>query len=468
MIPVILSGGSGTRLWPLSRPLYPKQFLALHGENTLFQDTLLRVAEAGLSEAIVVSNEDHRFIVEENAAQIDQRLKAIILEPAARNTAPAIAVAALKALEEDKEAILMVLPADHIIEDVHTFAKAAKTAETLAKKGLLVTFGIKPTEPHTGYGYIETGDDIDKGVSFKLSSFKEKPDLKTAEGFIKDGNYLWNSGMFCFKAATYLEELKVHEPEIAKFALESLADSHEDLGFIRLGQESFSRCPDISIDYAVMEHTHNGAVVSLDAHWSDIGSWDAVWKASKKDEDGNVSHGQTMIRETKNTYIHSEDRLVSVLGCEDLVIIDTQDALLVAKKDKVQDIKEIVAELKKANDSRAKHHRTVYRPWGHYDSICHGERDQVKRITVKPGAKLSIQKHFHRSEHWVVVKGTARVTKGEETIVLTENESVYLPLGIVHALENPGKIPLQIIEVQTGSYLGEDDIVRLEDRYGRA
>ena len=468
MIPVILSGGSGTRLWPLSRPLYPKQFLALHGQNTLFQDTLLRVAEAGLSDAIIVSNEEHRFIVEENAAEIDQTLAAIILEPSARNTAPAIAIAALKALEDDKDAILMVLPADHIIEDVPTFAKAAKSAQTLAKKDFLVTFGIKPSEPHTGYGYIETGADIEKGISFKLSSFKEKPDLKTAEMFLEEGNYLWNSGMFCFKATTYLEELKLHEPEILKFALEAMAHSQEDLGFLRVGKEGFSKCPDISIDYAVMEHTKKGAVVSLDAHWSDIGSWDAVWKAAKKDESGNVSHGQTIIRDTKNTYIHSEDRLVSVLGCEDLVIIDTQDALLVAKKDKVQDIKDIVAELKKANDSRAKHHRTVYRPWGHYDSICHGERDQVKRITVKPGAKLSIQKHFHRSEHWVVVKGTARVTKGDDIIVLTENESVYLPLGIVHALENPGKIPLQIIEVQTGSYLGEDDIVRLEDRYGRA
>tara|TARA_R110001592_G_scaffold16881_3_gene71427 strand:- start:40261 stop:41664 length:1404 start_codon:yes stop_codon:yes gene_type:complete len=467
MHPIILSGGSGTRLWPLSRPLYPKQFLALHSDKTLFQDTVLRLSTLGLQKPTIVCNEEHRFIVAENMRTIEHTPQDIILEPVGRNTAPAIAAAAISALKHDDNAVLLVLPADHVIEDVKAFAAAVKLAGDLADKGHLVTFGIKPTEAHTGYGYIESGDQIMDGA-YKLVAFKEKPDLKTAEDFLKSGKYLWNSGMFCFKATTYLEALEKHHPDIVTYVRSAIDNSQEDLDFIRLDAKEFEKCTDISIDYAVMENTNQGAMVALDAQWSDVGSWDAVWKISEKDADNNVCQGDVITQNTKNSFIHAQDKLVCTLGLENVIVIDTQDALLVADKNNVQDIKDIVSKLKKQERKEAKHHRTVYRPWGHYDSICFGERDQVKRISVKPGAKLSLQKHFHRSEHWVVVKGTAKVTKGEETLMISENESVYLPVGIVHALENPGKIMLEIIEVQTGSYLGEDDIVRLEDRYGRA
>tara|TARA_R110002095_G_scaffold154534_3_gene134291 strand:+ start:965 stop:2368 length:1404 start_codon:yes stop_codon:yes gene_type:complete len=467
MHPIILSGGSGTRLWPLSRPLYPKQFLALHSDKTLFQDTVLRLSTLGLQKPTIVCNEEHRFIVAENMRTIEHTPQDIILEPVGRNTAPAIAAAAISALKHDDNAVLLVLPADHVIEDVKAFSAAVKLAGDLADKGHLVTFGIKPTEAHTGYGYIESGDQIMDGA-YKLVAFKEKPDLKTAEDFLKSGKYLWNSGMFCFKATTYLEALEKHHPDIVTYVRSAIDNSQEDLDFIRLDAKEFEKCTDISIDYAVMENTNQGAMVALDAQWSDVGSWDAVWKISEKDADNNVCQGDVITQNTKNSFIHAQDKLVCTLGLENVIVIDTQDALLVADKNNVQDIKDIVSKLKKQERKEAKHHRTVYRPWGHYDSICFGERDQVKRISVKPGAKLSLQKHFHRSEHWVVVKGTAKVTKGEETLMISENESVYLPVGIVHALENPGKIMLEIIEVQTGSYLGEDDIVRLEDRYGRA
>lgn len=467
MVPVILSGGSGTRLWPLSRPLYPKQFLALHSEHTLFQETALRVSEIGLDAPIIVCNEEHRFIVAENLRALDTQAQDIILEPVGRNTAPAIATAAYSAMKDGDDPILLVLPADHVIEDVKAFGKAAKAAEKLAKKGHLVTFGIKPNEPHTGYGYIESGKDID-GLASEIKAFTEKPDLKTAERFLKSGKYSWNSGMFCFKASAFLEELTKHHPAIAKQAKAAFTNSKRDLDFVRLDKDSFAKCEDISIDYAVMENTSQGAVISLDANWNDVGSWDAVWQVSEKNKDNTVTKGDVIAKNTKNSFIYGEDRLVCALGLEDIIVVDTQDALLVAHKDSVQDVKDIVSDLKKADRKEAKHHRTVYRPWGHYDSICFGERDQVKRISVKPGAKLSVQKHFHRSEHWVVVKGTANVTKGDDVITLAENESVYLPLGIIHALENPGKIMLEIIEVQTGSYLGEDDIVRYEDNYGRA
>lgn len=467
MIPVILSGGSGTRLWPLSRPLYPKQFLALNSDRTLFQDTVLRVQKAGLSDPIIVCNEEHRFIVEENLSLIDCKAQHIILEPSARNTAPAIAAAAIVALKDQEDAILLVLPADHVIADHKAFADALATAQKMAQDGYLVTFGIKPHEPQTGYGYIEMGEALGNQV-YAIKSFKEKPDLETAKTFLASGHYVWNSGMFCFKASAYLEELEKHHPEILKFARQAVEGLQKDLGFLRLAKEPFNQCTSISIDYAVMERTARGVAVSLDAQWSDIGSWDAVWKSAPKDDQENVCRGSVMTHNSRKNYIYSSDKLVTVIGCENLVVINTQDAVLVAHKDSVQDVKTVVENLKAAGNPVALHHRTVYRPWGHYDSICHGDRDQVKRITVKPGAKLSLQKHFHRSEHWVVVKGTAKVTKGDEIIMVTENESVYLPVGIVHALENPGKILLEIIEVQTGSYLGEDDIVRLEDRYGRA
>lgn len=467
MYPVILSGGSGSRLWPLSRPLYPKQFIALHSDKTLFQDTVLRLSALELSNPIVVCNEEHRFIVAENMRMIDQEPQDIILEPVGRNTAPAIAVAAIAALKHDEDALLLVLPADHVIENVDAFGKAVETAQKMAEEGHLVTFGIKPTEPHTGYGYIESGDEIDEGA-YKLAAFKEKPDLETARSFVESGNYLWNSGMFCFKASTYLAELEKHHADIVTHARASVSGSEEDLDFIRLDTKEFEKCEDISVDYAVMEKTDNAVMVSLDAKWSDVGSWDAVWKVCEKDENNNVCVGDIITQDTKNCFIRGRHKLVCTLGLEDMIVVDTKDALLVAHKKDVQGVKDIVNKLKKDERKEAKHHRTVYRPWGHYDSIDFGERDQVKRISVKPGAKLSIQKHFHRSEHWIVVKGTAKVTKGEETLMISENESVYLPVGIIHALENPGKIMLELIEVQTGSYLGEDDIVRLEDIYGRA
>lgn len=467
MHPIILSGGSGTRLWPLSRPLYPKQFIALHSDKTLFQETAIRLKKIGLDAPSVVCNEDHRFIVAENMRMIDHDVQDIILEPVGRNTAPAIATAALSALKKDSDSILLVLPADHVIENLDAFGAAVQTAKELAEKGHLVTFGIKPTEAHTGYGYIESGDDIGEG-SYKIAAFKEKPDEKTAQEFLESGKYLWNSGMFCFKASAFIEELEKHHPDIVVHAKSALEHSEKDLDFIRLETKAFEKCEDISIDYAVMEKTQNGAMVSLDANWNDVGSWDAVWEVSEKNQDNNVCIGDVITKKTKNCFIRGRHKLVCTLGLEDIIVVDTQDALLVASKEHVQEVKDIVSDLKKADRKEAKHHRTVYRPWGHYDSICFGERDQVKRISVKPGAKLSLQKHFHRSEHWVVVKGTARVTKGEEILTISENESVYLPVGIVHALENPGKIMLELIEVQTGSYLGEDDIVRLEDIYGRA
>lgn len=466
MIPVILSGGSGTRLWPLSRPLYPKQFLALHTDKTLFQETVSRLKHLGSLDPIVVCNDEHRFIVAENLRDIGCTAQNIILEPVGRNTAPAIAAAALVAMKDGDDPILIVLPADHIIEDIDAFGAAVEIAKKLAGKGRLVTFGITPTEAHTGYGYIELGKSLETGVH-KIADFKEKPDQKTAEEFVKSGQYLWNGGMFCFRASSFLAELKKLQPALLKQVKNAVDGSKVDLDFDRLEQDAFEKCPDISIDYAVMEHTKNGVVVALDAAWSDIGAWDSVWNVAAKDADGNVCKGDVIVRDSKNNLIYSQNKLVSVLGVEGLIVIETQDAILVANKDSVQDVKKIVDTLKAAGRSEAKHHRTVYRPWGHYDSICMGERDQVKRITVKPGAKLSLQKHHHRSEHWVVVKGTAYVTKGDEILTLTENESVYLPLGIVHALENPGKIDLEIIEVQTGSYLGEDDIIRLEDQYGR-
>jgi len=467
MIPVILSGGSGTRLWPLSRKLYPKQFIALLSEHTLFQETLLRLKGLPMSDPIVVCNEEHRFIVAENLQHIQGGSASIILEPAGRNTAPAIAAAAHVALKKDKDAILLVLPADHTIDDIDTLEKTITKAGELAQDGYIVTFGVKPSKAHTGYGYIEKGDLIE-GDAYKISAFKEKPAQKQADEFFKSGDYLWNSGMFCFKASVFLDELKKQNQNIVKYTKESVSKAVTDLDFLRLDKESFEKCDNISIDYAVMEKTALGSIITLNVDWNDIGSWDSLWASLVKDENGNSLQGDVYSEDSRNNLVMGKHRLVATLGVDDLVIIDTQDALLVADKSKSQDIKKIVDKLVKEKRSEVLHHRTVYRPWGHYDSICKGSRDQVKRITVKPGAKLSIQKHFHRSEHWVVVKGTAHVTKGEEVLTLSENESVYLPLGIVHALENPGRIPLEIIEVQTGSYLGEDDIVRLKDNYGRA
>ncbi|MCA9457321.1 MAG: mannose-1-phosphate guanylyltransferase/mannose-6-phosphate isomerase [Nitrospira sp.] len=467
MIPVILSGGSGTRLWPLSRPQYPKQFLSLDSELTLFQETLVRTKNAGLGSPVVVCNEEHRFLVQENFEMVGLHARAILLESASRNTAPAIAVAAHYLLSSEEDPILLVLPADHKIKDQKAFEDVLPIAQKMAEEGHIVSFGIKPREPNTEYGYIELGQALGNQV-YEIKSFKEKPGEADARQFLESKNYLWNSGIFCFKVSTYLSELEKLQPEIVRLACESVDKGEADSECFRLDQQSFELCQTISIDYAIMEQTKAGVAVYLDTIWSDISSWNDVWNCAPRDEVGNAAKGPHILHLSQNNYVHSTDKLVALVGCENLVVINTQDAVLVAHKDHVQDVRGVVETLKAQNDPVALHHRTVYRPWGQYDSICKGERDQVKRITVKPGAKLSLQKHFHRSEHWIVVKGTAKVTKGNDLCTVTENESIYLPLGIVHALENPGKIPLELIEVQTGSYLGEDDIVRLEDRYGRA
>ncbi len=466
MIPIILSGGSGTRLWPLSRSLYPKQFLPLHSENTLFQDTLSRLKKLNLGDPVIVCNEEHRFIVAENIQNIGHKAQNIILEPVGKNTAPAIAAAALFAIEKNNDPILMVLPADHIIEDIAAFSVAAKIAEGLAEKGHIVTFGIKPTKAHTGYGYIEQGETIKDGAA-KIVAFKEKPDIKTAEEFLKSGKYFWNSGMFCFKASNYLKELEKYQPELLKHVKDAVSKSKNDLDFNRLDKNAFEQCPNISIDYAVMEHINNGAVVVLDANWTDIGSWDFVWEIAKKDDNGNACNGDIITQDSDNNYIYSKDKLVAVIGVQNLVVIDTPDALLIANKGNAQDVKDIVTKLKADNRSEATHNKTVYRPWGQYISISEGLRHHTKHIFVNPDAKISLQKHQHRSEHWIVVKGTAKVIKGDKTFTLTENESIYLPIGVVHSLENLGNTILEIIEVQTGDYISEDDIIRLEDRYGR-
>lgn len=460
MIPVILSGGSGTRLWPLSRPLYPKQFLALHSDLTLFQETLKRLENIAMSAPIVVANDEHRFIVAENLRGLNIAASRIILEPVGRNTAPAIAVAALAALELEDDPVLFVLPADHVIQNAEAFRLAAKQAETLARQGHLVTFGVKPTEAHTGYGYIEAGDGVESGA-YKITAFKEKPDVDTAETFFHSGRYFWNSGMFVFKAAQYLKELETHEPDLLACAKRSLAAAREDLDFLRLDEKTFAGCKNISIDYAVMERTKDGVVVMLDAKWCDVGSWSSLWDVLEKDGDGNVVRGDVLTHSSNDNYIYAEHKLVTTLGVSGLVVVDTKDALMIADKHCVEDLKKIVETLKDENRKEALHHRTVYRPWGYYDSVSAGALDQVKRITVHPGKKLSLQKHERRAEHWVVVKGTARVTKGDDILTLMENQSVYIPFGVAHTLENAGAGPLEIIEVQTGQSFGDEDIIRL-------
>jgi len=466
IVPVVMAGGSGTRLWPMSRAMYPKQFINVVGNNTMLQDTFSRLENIETAPALVICNDEHRFLVAEQLREKGQKSN-IILEPVGRNTAPAIALAALKAVNNGDDPILLVLAADHVIQNVNAFENSISQAEIHAKTGKLVTFGIVARTPETGYGYIHRGKKLDD-AGFKVSRFVEKPDKETAQNYIDTGEFFWNSGMFMFKASRYLEELKQHYPEILSACEKSFNSSSKDLDFIRIDLNDFKECPSESIDYAVMEKTDCAVVVPLDAGWSDIGSWSAIWDVSEKDKNGNRVLGDAITEDSRNCLVHSEDRLVSILGLEDVVVIDTKDTVLVADKNKVQNVKKIVEKLKSANRDEWKIHREVYRPWGKYDSIDMGERYQVKRITVKPGAKLSVQMHHHRAEHWVVVSGTASVTNGEKTFLVSENESTYIPIGTVHALENPGKVPLELIEVQTGSYLGEDDIVRLEDNYGRA
>lgn len=432
----------------------------------MLQETLQRLDGSSAANPIVICNDAHRFLVAEQLRQMGGDHGGIILEPVGRNTAPAIALAALHAMQTDDDPVLLVLAADHLIKDSAGFQAAVSKANELAMDGNLVTFGIVPDQAHTGYGYIKGGEAI--GVGMKVDEFVEKPDLATAQQYVDSGNYFWNSGMFMFKASVYLAELKKHAPEMYSICEQAIASESKDLDFIRIDPDIFATCPDDSIDYAVMEKTALAAMVPLDAGWSDVGSWSSLWEtADNKDEKGNVIVGDAILEGVNNSYINAEERLIAVVGLDDVVVVETKDAVMVANKNKVQDIKNVVNKLKAEQRPEFQFHREVFRPWGSYDSIDNGKRFQVKRITVKPGEKLSVQMHHHRAEHWIVVSGTANVTIGEKTQLVTENESVYIPIGDVHALENPGKIPLELIEVQSGAYLGEDDIVRFSDRYGR-
>jgi mannose-1-phosphate guanylyltransferase / mannose-6-phosphate isomerase len=469
LIPLILSGGSGTRLWPVSRRNLPKQFLSLKGQGTLFQQTLARALQLPqVAKPIVVASEDHRFLAAEQLREAGMPDATIVLEPVARNTAPAIALGALQALTRDPEALLLVLPADHLISDNAAFIAAVQAALPLAQQDWLVTFGIRPDRPETGFGYIRRAAALDAS-SFQVGQFVEKPDQATAEQYLADGSYDWNSGMFLFKAARYLEELGQHAPAILDAVRQAHAAAACDLDFVRIGKDAFARVPDDSIDYAVLEKTQRAAVVPVSCGWSDIGSWAALWLAGDKDRDGNLCEGDIMALNSHNSLLRThEHHLLATLGVDDLIVVTTPDATLVAHRDAAQEVKEIVARLKAAKRSEHELHRMVHRPWGSYDSLEQGRRFQVKRIVVKPGAALSLQMHHHRAEHWVVVSGTAEVTCNDKVFLLSENQSTYIPLGSTHRLRNPGKVPLELIEVQSGSYLGEDDIVRLNDVYGRA
>ncbi len=463
--PIILSGGSGTRLWPLSRKLHPKQFINLVNDTTLFQDTILRLPE-DVADPLIICNEEHRFLAAEQLRQIHKNSNGIILEPIGKNTAPAIALAALKFINNEEDPLLLVLSADHLIQDTDAFHQSIKIAEELAEKDKLVTFGIVPDKAETGYGYIQA--DINHATDYyNIKSFTEKPNQEDAQKYLDSGNYLWNSGMFMFKASIYLQELKKFEPEILAACQKSCQTEYKDKDFIRLNNDEFRKCPEQSIDYGVMERTEGAMVIPLDANWSDIGSWDALWNTKDKDGNGNVSEGDVILDGVRNSYTYSSNRLVTAIGVSDLVIVDTQDALLVADKNHSQNIKNIVNQLKKNNRSEAENHRKVLRPWGYYDSIDADYGFQVKRILVNPGAKLSLQKHQHRAEHWIVVKGIATITRGDDVFILKENQSTYIPKGEIHRLENQEKLDLEIIEIQTGDYLGEDDIIRLEDDYSR-
>jgi mannose-1-phosphate guanylyltransferase/mannose-6-phosphate isomerase len=474
LIPVILSGGSGTRLWPLSRELYPKQLLPLVGQGTMLQETLARLSGVtDVGAPLVVCNESHRFLVAEQLLERGTQPQAILLEPVGRNTAPAVAIAAMAVVADApagktrSDPVLLILPADHVIRDVDAFQAAVAVGRKAAEEGKLVTFGVVPNKPETGYGYIRRAPGAASGSVFPIAEFVEKPDLATAQRYVDSGEYFWNSGMFMFRASTLLDEMRKLAPEIYEACAQAYTTAKRDLDFTRLPAKEFGASPSISFDYAVMEKTQHGVVVPLDAGWSDVGSWSALHEAIAGDERGNVRIGDVLTVDAQGCYLQSTSRLVAAVGLTDHVVVETKDAVLVAPKDRVQDVKELVAQLKKQGRYETSLHREVFRPWGSYDSIDHGERFQVKRLTVKPGASMSLQMHHHRAEHWIVVAGTARITRGEETFLLEENQSTYIPLGTKHRIENPGKIMLHIIEVQSGTYLGEDDIVRFEDRYGR-
>jgi mannose-1-phosphate guanylyltransferase / mannose-6-phosphate isomerase len=470
LIPVILSGGAGTRLWPLSRELHPKQLLALAAEQTMLQETAMRLAGLNAAAPLLVCNEAHRFLVAEQLRQLDIKPAAILLEPVGRNTAPAIALAAHAALRlagstSEPDPVLLVLPADHVIRDVPAFQTAVHTALNVVHQGGLATFGIVARAAHTGYGYIRRGAAI--GGVHRISQFIEKPNLERAQAFVDSGEYYWNSGMFMFHARRYLEELERWAPAIAEACRAASDSATTDLDFIRIDAKSFAACPSDSIDYAVMEKTGDAVVVPLDAGWSDVGSWSALHEASAPDMHGNVVRGDVVIEDSSGCYLYSESRLVAVVGLTDHVVVETKDAILVSPRDRVSDVKKLVGRLKELGRYEHSLHREVFRPWGSYDSLENGQRFQVKLLKVKPAGQLSLQLHHHRAEHWIVVSGTARITRGEEVFLLEENQSTYIPIGVKHRIENPGKIPLHIIEVQSGSYLGEDDIVRFKDRYGR-
>ncbi|MEM6580891.1 MAG: mannose-1-phosphate guanylyltransferase/mannose-6-phosphate isomerase [Pseudomonadota bacterium] len=466
LTPVLLCGGVGSRLWPVSRETHPKQFLPLAGELSMLQETLHRSTGLDAAAPLVVCNEEHRFMVAEQLRQVDIQAAALILEPEGRNTAPAVALAALQAQSIDPEAVLLVLPADHVIQNVEAFTEAVSKAMPLAAEGRLMTFGVVPSTPETGYGYIKCGEQLDTGL-FELERFVEKPDTETAQSYVDGGSHVWNSGMFLLSAARYLEELSTHAPRIVHCCRRAMESAEVDMDFVRPNSQAFLESPSDSIDYAVMENTDSGGVVSLDCGWSDVGAWSALWEVADRDEQGNVSKGDVVLDNCSNSYFRSDSRLLAAIGVDNLVVVETADALLVADRESVQDVKRIVNQLKDQQRSEASHHRRVYRPWGSYESLVMSERFQVKRIVVNPGQTLSLQMHHHRAEHWVVVHGTAEVTCDEKVFMLGEDESTYIPLGHKHRLANPGRIPLELIEVQSGAYLGEDDIVRYEDVYGR-
>ncbi len=465
MIPVILSGGSGTRLWPLSRAAYPKQFLALAGDRTLLQDTVLRLdGVAEMQAPLLICNEEHRFLVAEQMRGIGCSPRSILLEPVARNTAPAVALAALLA---DPDDVLLVLPADHVIVETKVFQAAIAVAVEHATRGELVTFGVVPDRAETGYGYIYAERQQNSREAARVERFVEKPDAATAQAYIDSGHYYWNSGMFAFRAGVYLAELGRWRPDILAACEQAMGKVTDDLDFGRVDTAAFTACPAESIDYAVMEHTDKAVMVPLQAGWNDVGSWSALWDLASRCEQGNAVSGDVLAVDTHNSYLHAEHRLLATVGVSDLIVVETNDAILVAHRDRVQDVKEVVRQLKASGRTEADSHRKVFRPWGYYDSIAKNHRYQAKRIVVNPGAKLSLQKHRHRAEHWVVVQGTALVTRGDEQLTLEVNQSTYIPVGMVHSLENRSAEALEIIEVQTGDYLGEDDIIRLEDKYGR-
>ena len=469
LLPVIMAGGTGSRLWPMSRELYPKQFLRLYGQRSMLQETVLRLDDVDAREPVVICNQEHRFLVAEQLRQINKLSHNIILEPVGRNTAPAIALAALSAIENGDDPILLVLAADHIINNKLAFHQAIKSAFKFALQGRLVTFGIVPTGPETGYGYIHRGQEetLDEQIAYQVSRFVEKPNKETAESYIASGEYYWNSGMFMFRAKKYLEELEKFRPDIldaCKAAIQGCKESDE---FIKVDRDLFIACPDESVDYAVLEKTTDAVVVGLDADWSDVGSWSALWEVSPKDDKGNVLTGDTFLHNANNYYINTDEKLIAAIGVDDLVIINTKDAVLVVNKDQVQDVKKVVEYLKANHRSEYKRHREIYRPWGRCDVVVQTERFNVNRITVKPGAAFSMQMHHHRTEHWVILSGTGEVTIKDQKFLLTENQSTFIPIGAQHRLENPGKIPLELLEIQSGSYLGDDDIIRIKDQYGR-